>query len=37
MLRIELEIVPSGESFKKFILDRLVTAQKNKLTKRMSA
>jgi tetraacyldisaccharide 4'-kinase len=36
MLRIELEIIPSGESFKKFILDRLATAQK-KLTKRMSA
>jgi tetraacyldisaccharide 4'-kinase len=37
MLRIELEIVPSGESFKKFILDRLATAQKNKLTTRMPA
>jgi tetraacyldisaccharide 4'-kinase len=28
MLRIELEIVPSGESFKKFILDRLAAARK---------
>jgi tetraacyldisaccharide 4'-kinase len=37
MLRIELEIVPSGESFKKFILDRLATSQKNKLTTRMPA
>jgi tetraacyldisaccharide 4'-kinase len=37
MLRVELEIVPSGESFKKFILDRLATAQKNKLTTRMPA
>jgi tetraacyldisaccharide 4'-kinase len=27
MLRIELEIVPSGESFKKFILDRLAAAR----------
>jgi len=37
MLRIELEIVPSGESFKEFILDRLAAAQKNKLTTRMPA
>jgi tetraacyldisaccharide 4'-kinase len=37
MLRIELEIIPSGESFKKFILNRLATVQKNKLTTRMPA
>ena len=37
MLRIELEIIPSGESFKKFILGRLAAAQKNKLFKRMPA
>jgi hypothetical protein len=37
MLRIELEIISSGESFKKFILDRLAAAQKNKLFKRMPA
>jgi len=28
MLRIELEIIPSGESFKEFILDRLVATRK---------
>jgi tetraacyldisaccharide 4'-kinase len=37
MLRIELEIIPSGESFEKFILGRLAAAQKNKLFKRMPA
>jgi tetraacyldisaccharide 4'-kinase len=37
MLRIELEIIPSGESFKKFILGRLAAAQKNNLFKRMPA
>jgi tetraacyldisaccharide 4'-kinase len=37
MLRIELEIVSSRESFKKFILGRLAAAQKNKLFKRMPA
>ena len=37
ILRIELEIIPSGESFKKFILGRLAAAQKNKLFKRMPA
>ena len=37
MLRIGLEIIPSGESFKKFILGRLAAAQKNKLFKRMPA
>jgi tetraacyldisaccharide 4'-kinase len=37
MLRIELEIIPSGESFKKFILGRLAAAQKNRLFKRMPA
>ncbi len=37
MLRIELEIIPFGESFKKFILDRLATAQKNKPNKMIPA
>jgi tetraacyldisaccharide 4'-kinase len=37
MLRVEMEMIPSGEPFNKFILDRLATAQKNKLTTRMPA
>jgi tetraacyldisaccharide 4'-kinase len=37
MLRVEMEIIPSGESFKMFILDRLAAARKNKLTQRMPA
>ena len=31
MLRIELEIIPSVESFKKFILDRLAAARKSRV------
>jgi tetraacyldisaccharide 4'-kinase len=37
MLRVEMEIIPSRESFKKFILGRLAAAQKNKFFKRMPA
>jgi tetraacyldisaccharide 4'-kinase len=35
LLRVEMEIIPKSDSFKKFILDRLALAQKNKLTTRM--
>jgi tetraacyldisaccharide 4'-kinase len=37
MLRIELEIIPSGDAFKKFILDGLAKSQKNNLMTRMPA
>jgi tetraacyldisaccharide 4''-kinase len=37
MLRIEMEIIPSGESFKKFILDQIAASRKNKPTKRKPA
>jgi tetraacyldisaccharide 4'-kinase len=37
MLRINMEIIPSTQAFKKFILERLAAAQKNKLTTRMPA
>jgi tetraacyldisaccharide 4'-kinase len=37
MLRIELEFIPSGEAFKKFILDGLAISQKNNLITRMPA
>ena len=37
LLRVEMEIIPQSDSFKKFILDRLAIAQKNKLTTRMPA
>ncbi len=35
LLRVEMEMIPKSDSFKKFILDRLAIAQKNKMTTRM--
>ena len=35
LLRVEMKIIPQSDSFKKFILDRLAVARKNKVTTRM--
>lgn len=37
MLRVEMEIVLQGDLFKKFILDRIEAARRNKVTIRMTA